>query len=181
MNSMSKKALLSLFIIVCTTFLQSSCGSYTFNGANINYEQTKTISIGNFYNDTPNGPANLSQTFTEKLRDYFQQNTNLVLVPYDGDLQLEGKIVGYNTTDVAPARSTNTGLSDLSNVTRLTIVVQAVYINTKSSEYDFDKNFSFFETFNNTSSTLNDVEDELIETISDQIILDIFNASVANW
>ena len=172
-----------IYTLIATLLLltTSQCGIYTFNGANIDYELTKTISIGNFYNDTPNGPANLSQNFTEKLREYFQQNTNLILVQEDGDLQLEGKITSYTTVDVAPTQSVNANTSDLSQVTRLTITVNAVYINTKDDSFDFDQNFSFFDTFNNTQTSLNEAETELIETITDQVILDIFNASVANW
>ena len=178
---MSKRYFLTTLITCLLLLSQTQCGIYTFNGANIDYETTKTISIGNFYNDTPNGPANLSQTFTEKLREYFQQNTNLVLVQEDGDLQLEGKITSYTTTDVAPTRSVNTNTSDLSTLTRLSITVQTVYINTKDDSFDFDRNFSFGDTFNNTTASLNEAENGLIETITDQIILDIFNASVANW
>jgi hypothetical protein len=48
--------------------------------------------------------------------------------------------------------------------------------------FNFDnKSFSYYEDFDATSTTLTAVEDQLIETISDQIIIDIFNASVANW
>ena len=45
----------------------------------------------------------------------------------------------------------------------------------------FDKNFSFFVNFDSESTDLASSEDQFVEEIFDQIILDIFNASVANW
>ena len=162
--------------------LLNGCGIYSFNGATIDYNTTKTISITNLYNDTPNGPANLSQRFTEKLRDYFQQNTNLLIVNEEGDLQLDGKIVSYETQDVAPTTAINPDQTDLSSITKLTITLQCTYQNVNDDEFDFEnKSFSFFANFNNTQNALADVEQELIEEISDQIIIDIFNATVANW
>ncbi len=64
--------------------------------------------------------------------------------------------------------------------TRLTIGVKARFINSKNKEQNFDQVFSFYADFDQTKSFAA-VEKELIETISDQIILDIFNKSVANW
>jgi len=169
-------------IILCYLVLlaHGGCGVYSFTGAALSPD-IRTVSVDNFYNDTPNGPANLSQVFTEKIRDYFQQNTNLVLVQEDGDLQLEGRIIGYDTRDVAPRASGQDDGVDFSSLTRLTIRVQAVYVNTQDDTFDFDQNFSFFSDFDNTRNSLLDIEDALIDEISDQVIIDIFNASVANW
>ena len=43
------------------------------------------------------------------------------------------------------------------------------------------KKFSFFKDFNQNTEELSSNEQEFLEEIFDQIILDIFNASVANW
>jgi len=157
------------------------CGVYSFQGATIDYSTTKTISIDYFYNDTPLGPANLGQLFTEKLRDYYQQNTNLALVTEEGDLILEGRISRYVTHPVAPQASQDPDGVDFSSLTRLTITVQAAYTNTQDDTFDFDKSFSFFSDFDNSDNSFNDIEEQLIDEISQQITIDIFNASVANW
>ena len=156
------------------------CGVYSFTGASISPE-IKTISIDNFFNDTPDGPANLSQLFTEEMRDYFAQNTSLVLVQEEGDLQFEGRIVRYQTTPEAPTAAAQKDGVDLSAITRLTITVQAVYYNTQDDTFNFDQTFSFFSTYDNQRFSLTDVEDHLIDQIAEQIVIDIFNASVANW
>ena len=158
----------------------SGCGVYSFTGASISPD-IKTISIDNIFNDTPDGPANLSQTFTEKMRDYFAQNTSLVLVQEEGDLQFEGRIVRYATSPEAPTASREEDGVDQSALTRLTITVQSSYYNTQDDTFNFDQSFSFFSTYDNQRFSLTDVEDQLIDEISEQIIIDIFNASVANW
>jgi len=161
--------------------LLMGCGVYSFNGATIDYTKVSTISIDQIYNETPTGPANLSQIFTEGLRDFFQQNTNLELVRYEGDLQFEGKIVGYQTTPVAPQATANPDQVTASTLTQLRITVQIKYVNTTDDTFDFDRSFSFQSNFDNSEVSLTEVEESLINEISEQIILDIFNASVANW
>jgi hypothetical protein len=169
------------FLFLLCAFSFTRCGVYSLNGASIDYTQVQTISIQNIYNDTPSGPANLSQIFTEGLRDFFQQNTNLELVNNEGDLQFEGKIVGYETAPVAPQASINPDQVTISTLTSLSITVQMTYFNTSDDTYNFDRSFTFQSNFDNSVESLNDVEERLIEEISEQIILDIFNASVANW
>ena len=84
------------FLILLSLF---GCGVYSFTGASISPE-VKTISIQTFYNNAPLGPANMSNLFTEKLKDYFQQNTSLTLTNDEGDLQFDGYIDNYTITPV---------------------------------------------------------------------------------
>lgn len=123
----------------------------------------------------------MSIVFTEMIRDYFLQNTNLTLVDEEGDLQFEGSIENYTLTPVAVTASDQNQGIDLSSRTRLTIFVQASYINIHDDSFDFDKQFSFFRDFDQDTEDLSSNEEEFVEEIFDQIILDIFNASVANW
>lgn len=156
----------------------SSCGVYTFTGTNTN---AQSITVLNFYNDTGMGPATLSQLFTEELRDYYQRNTSLAIVETGGELLVEGSIVGYNTMPVAPIASGNDQQADVAGSTRLTIRVQVDFTNTLNEEEDFSRSFSFYDDFDSRTSNLTAEEDQLIDTIFDQIIFDIFNATVANW
>ncbi|MBU2887913.1 LptE family protein [Gilvimarinus agarilyticus] len=175
---MNWKINLMILLLGCT--LSTSCGVYSFTGASISAD-VKTISIPTFYNNAPLGPSNMSITFTESVRDYFLQNTNLVLVDNDGDLQLEGAISNYTLTPVAVTAAQDDSNIDLTSLTRITIYVDAVYVNTKDDTYDFDKTFSFFIDFDQNAQDLSANEEEFVEEIFDQIILDIFNSSVANW
>lgn len=161
-------------------FLFYGCSVYSFSGASLGPE-IKTISIQNFFNDSGGGPPNMSQLFTESIKDYYQQNTNLTLVDDNGDLLLEGSITRYEYIPVAPRASGSNEVADVASLMRLNITVTVSYINTTNDEFNFDnRSFSFFADFN-AEQDPSSVEDELIVEIFDQIIFDIFNASVANW
>ena len=136
---MNLNRLILLFLSVAIT---TSCGVYSFTGASLSPE-IKTISIQNFYNDSGGGPPDLSQLFTEKTKDYFQQNTNLTLVDQQGDIQLEGSIVKYEFSPVAPTASNRPNQPSIASQTRLTITVNATYVNLYDEQFNFeDKRFS---------------------------------------
>jgi len=167
-------SLVSLFAMIC---LSAGCGIYSFTGASISPD-IKTISIQTFFNNAPLGPSTMSVTFTEKIKDYYQQNTSLELVDNNADLQIDGFISNYTITPVA-ANTGNQG-QDFSALSRITITISATYVNLKDPTFDFDRSFSFFRDYE-TDTDLASNEEQFVEEIFDQIILDIFNASVANW
>ncbi len=182
LSTVNHKPLQTVFNLLLPLVLLTiqGCGVYTFTGAAISPE-VKTISIQNFYNDSGGGPPVMSQQFTESVKDYYQQNTSLALVDEDGDLQLEGAIIRYDYEPVAPQSSGSDQVADVAAEMRLTITVEATYINTYDDQFDFDgKTFSFFADFP-ADRDPTAVEDELVEEILDQIIFDIFTATVANW
>ena len=170
------------YIVHLTFFLLlSGCGIYSFNGASIDYVTTKTISVTNFFNDTAGGPPNMGQFFTEELRDYFQRNTKLELVQKKGDLQFEGAISDYDVRPQSVSSSGNRNQNDQTGLMRLNISVEVTFTNTKKEAESFNRTFSFFADYDPSSTTLTAVEDDLVEEIFDQIIFDIFQASVAQW
>ena len=161
----------------------TSCGVYSFTGANISPD-INTISIQTFYDEVGTGPPNLSQLFTEKIRDYYQQNTSLTITPTEGDLQIEGSIVGYRLSPIAPRASGSQNFedADIAALQRLTITLKVTYLNTQDDTYDFEgQDFSFYLDYDPERQDFNSIEASLVEEIYDAIILDIFNASVANW
>ena len=171
----TSKILLSYIGVVL--FL-TGCGVYSFTGVAITAE---TISIKNFYNDADGGPPDMSQTFTNQLTDYFQRNTNLTQVEEKGELQIEGVVTNYRLTPVAPTATGTDDVGDAAALTRLTITVSVSYVNTTDENFSFEnKTFSFFEDFDNELN-ITAIEADLLTRIFDQIILDIFNATVANW
>jgi hypothetical protein len=174
-----KSRAISIFLLLSLFTLPGlyNCGVYTFTGTTIAAE---TLSIQNFFNDADGGPPDLSQNFSDQLRDYFQTNTNLTLVQVNGELTMEGSVVGYRLSPLAPTSSNDPDRGDAAALTRLTITVKVAYVNTLDPEFDFDKNFSFYADYD-SDLDLTNVEETLIDEIFEQIILDIFNASVANW
>jgi len=166
--------------VISLTCMQCGSVQYSFTGASLS-PHIKTIAIANFYNDSGGGPPNLSQQFTEEIKDYYARNTSLAVVNGNGDLQLEGSIVSYQFSPVAPQATGTNEQADRAGLMRLTITVKASYVNTRDDTFDFNnKTFSFYEDF---SANVNPatVEEGLINTIFEQIIFDIFNATVANW
>jgi len=174
------RSIINTLRLLIFTLPLTGCSVYSFTGASlVNGEET--ISIDQFYNNALLGPSNMSQVFTERMRDYFQQNTNLTLVDNNGDLQFEGYIASYTVTPVTPSASENNNIAQVSSSTRIEIAVQVTFTNLKNDQFDFDRSFSFFKDFETESTDLSSNEDRFVEEIFDQIIFDIFNASVANW
>jgi hypothetical protein len=172
---------INLILLIGFAAISTSCGVYSFTGASIS-PTVKTISIQPFYNNSPLGPSNMSILFTEKIKEYYQRNTSLALVNEEGDLQIEGSIDNYTLSPVAVTASGSDKEVDLSSLTRITIFVTASYANLEDDQFDYeDKQFSFIKDFDQNKDDLSANEEEFVNEIFDQIILDIFNSSVANW
>lgn len=149
----------------------------SFKGGRLPPDKYQKLTIQNFFNDSPGGPANMAIDFTERLKEYYQRNTPLALVQDAANIELSGSIVGYVVTPVAPS-----GNSDLqqAQTQRLTITVKVDYVDYVDDTKSFNSNFSFFQDFG-AEQTLEDVEEEFIDVIFDQIVFDIFNKTYANW
>ncbi|WP_222841316.1 LptE family protein [Hymenobacter sp. BT188] len=158
-------------------FLLAGCSVYSFTGTNID-PAVKTISIATFQNNASNGPSFLAQRFTEDFKDYFQRNTTLKLVPRDGDLQFEGAITAY---DFAPAAIQREGNIDQAGQNRLTIQVQVKFVNTKDPLQDLEQTFQSSDSFSATEDITTINNDPRVRVITNNIITDVFNKSVANW
>jgi hypothetical protein len=141
-------------------------------------DKYKTLRVENFFNDAQEGPANMGVAFTEKLRDYFIRNTPLKLVRDDNaHMVLEGKIASYRVSPVAPGG----GTQQTAQLQRLTIVVEASYTDNVDETQSFtNQSFTFFQDFP-ANQNLTSVEAELVNTIFDQIVFDIFGKTYANW
>ncbi|HAH56879.1 MAG: hypothetical protein KUL83_02210 [Lentimicrobium sp.] len=160
-------------VMIVGSGMFSSCGMYSFTGASIPPE-AKTVSVALFPNQADLVQPILSQTFTEALRDRFVSQTSLTLVPRNGDLALEGEITGYTTEPVAIS-----GSQQAAQI-RLKITVNVRFTNKYDPKADFESKFTRYYDY---SSNLNlfSVEAELIETITKDLVDDIFNKAVVNW
>lgn len=175
---MKSKIRYSLVAVFSLSLFINSCGVYSFTGASTAAE---TIQVAEFYNNTDLAPANLAQNFTNDLKDYYQRNSSLSVVQDDGALRIEGAIVEYALRPMAPVSSGSNQLADAAALTRLTIAVKASYEDNLVPKNSFkDRVFSFYADFDNAQD-LTSVQEQLEKKIFDQIMLDIFNATVANW
>jgi hypothetical protein len=179
---MRKLSIVTLIISISSLLLFSGCIKYSLSGASTN---AKSIQVDPFYNNTELSAANLGQTLTNRVKDYYQQNSSLRVVPANGELQIEGTIVTYATAPVAPQASQGTGINATANfgkLTRLTIAVKVNYVDNLEPKNSFkDRTFSFYADFDNDASDFFSVQESLERKIFDQILIDIFNATIANW
>lgn len=172
MKSRTFRVLLSL-IILHSSFIIQSCGVYSFTGTTLSPD-IKTVTVNNFVLATAGGPANLPLTFNERLKEYYQRYTNLKVIPANGDMVLEGNITGYDLLAVAPSAQ------DQASVNRLQITVLVRFYNNKDETKNFEQSFSFYQDFPQ-DQTLSQNESRLVPRILDQIVLDIFNKTAADW
>jgi hypothetical protein len=63
---------------------------------------------------------------------------------------------------------------------QLKMTVKVKFENAKNPSEDFERQFSASREFD-ASQQLADVQDELVTQIIDEIVEQIFNATVANW
>ncbi len=163
-----------LFILTLLFFVSSCRMSYTFRTASINYDLTKTLAIGHFVNQAPLVYPPLEQRFNEEIKDIFTRNTKLQLVNQNGDMEIEGEIVGYELTPMAVQEDA------FASETKLTMTVIMRFRNNKTDAPEREERISANRTF--PSNTMFDsVQDQLISELIDEIIDQIFNSTMANW
>lgn len=167
------KNLKYIFLLAALVCSAQCTVQYSMGGANIKPD-VKTISIEDFPNRAPGGPADLGQFFTNELKDKFQSQTNLTFVEQRGDLTFSGGITDYQT------RPVSVGGDQTANMTRLTIRVHVKFDNRKHPDNSFETDFSQYEDFDSNKS-LTSVESQLVESISEKLIDDIFRRAVVNW
>src|SRR5882724_10270105 len=125
---MRRNRILISLVTISSILLMSGCLKYSLSGASTN---AKSIQVDGFFNNTELGPANFGQTVTNRVKDYFQQNSSLRVVPANGELQIEGTVVTYSTAPVnvqAGSGSGTTATPGYASQTRLTIGIKVNYV-----------------------------------------------------
>ena len=164
-----------LYTFCLVVFLCSGCTiSYKFNGANINYQTTHSISIAEFPNNAPMVNPTLSNALSEGIRDLYQRQTRLQMVRKGGDLEIEGEIVGYDLSQGAIS------VDSYASESKLTLRVNVHFTNNVYPEESFDKTYTAYQTFD-ASQLLTDVQDELCALMITEIAENIYNDTVAKW
>ena len=163
----------SKILFLFTLVFLSACGFYSFTGASISPD-VKTVSVQYFPNRAATIQPTLSQVFTERLKDYFLEQTNLSLEADAGDLNFSGEIVKYEVKPIAIQANEQAAQN------RLSIAVKVKFENTKDESKNFEQKFSRYADYDSGQS-LADVEEDLIEQITNELAEDIFNKAVVNW
>lgn len=170
------KRLNIISVLAVSLCLLAACTvSYKFNGSSINYDKVKTISFENFPNRSAAfvwGP--MESMFNTALQDKYMQQTRLKQVRQNGDLQLSGEITNYD------AYNKGVGSDGYSTMAELKMTVNVRYVNNTNHAEDFEQQFSASREYNSTQQ-LSAVQEDLVNQMIDEIVEQIFNATVANW
>lgn len=145
------------------------------NGSMLKYDIYKTIYISEFPIRAALVYPPLQQTFENKLLDGVARQTRLNVVSNpNSDLEMSGEITGYSLSPQA------VGEDAYATQTRLTITVRVKYVDHKNEANSIDQSFSAYRDFP-SSEMLTDVQDQLCEEISSDLVDLIFNATLGNW
>lgn len=160
-----------LLLIIATTI--NSCGIYNFTGAGP--IDAKTFQVNYFQNNAPIVEPGIERTFTLKLQEILQNQTNLNLTKSDGDLTYEGEITDFRVTPMT-ATAEQTAAQN-----RLTVVVNVRFKNKKKEADDFEKTFSFYDDYDGSKQLVGPQLTKSLDLIFERITQDIFNESLAKW
>lgn len=164
---------MKLILTILLSISLTSCGIYSFTGASIPTE-AKTISVDYFSNKAATVQPSLSQVFTERLKDMFLEQTNLSLSENESDLSFSGYISKYQIKPMAIKANETAGQN------RLTIAIKVTYNNSLDSENNFEHTFSRYRDYDSVQN-ISDIENTLIEEITNELAEDVFNKAFVNW
>ena len=164
-----------VMVALASVLLMQGCTvSYKLNGASIDYNTIKTITLETFSNRAAYQWAPMAPMFNNTLSDRYNSQTKLRQVKRDGDLVISGEIVSYDQTNKSISAD------GYSSMVQLKMTVKVKFTNNKQHNDDFDKTFSANREYD-SSQQLAAVQEELVQQMIDDIVDQVFNATVANW
>jgi hypothetical protein len=166
-----KKTTSILFLFL--SILLNGCGAYNFTGAKP--IDAESFQVNYFANNADLIEPGIERTFTIKLQDLIQNQTNLNLTTSGGELLFEGEITEYRITPMTATADQRAAQN------RLTISVNVRYTNRKNEEDDFEKRFSFYDDFDGNAQLTGAQLSSSLDIIFDRITQDIFNEALAKW
>ena len=169
-----RTAKLKALVVLLVMALTACSVSYKFNGASINYNETKTIQIADFPIRSSYAWGPMASIFNHQLKDTYANHTRLIQVKRNGDLKVEGEITQYSQ------RNKSVNSEGVSAQTELSMTVNVRFTNNKNHKEDFERQFTATQSYESTRS-LNSVQEELVTQMVKDITDQIFNATVANW
>lgn len=165
-----------IYILLAIYILLTKCSvNYSFNSGGAIPEEAKYFSVSYFENNAQLASGVASQSFTEALRDVFNNQTKLTSTQSDGDLMFEGYISDYRTSPLSIQAGTDQAAQN-----RFTMSVFVKYINNLDEKKNFERTFTRFVDYP-SDQDFNTIEENLLEEVNKQLVQDIFNASVGDW
>lgn len=158
-------------LLLLITF--NSCSVYNFTGTG--KIDAETFQVNFFQNNADVVEPGIERTFTLRLQELIQNQTNLSLTNSGGDLVYEGEITQYRITPMTATANQRAAQN------RLSITVNVRFTNRKKEDDNFEKPFSFFYDYSGNALPTPAVLDTALDEIYERITQDIFNESLAKW
>lgn len=158
---------------LATLALAACSVSYKFTSSSINYDVIKSIQIDKIANRAPYGWAPMESMFNTRLQDKFANETRLKLVKRGGDMHISGEITGYDQYNKAISAD------GYSSQVQLKMTVNIRFTNAKMNQ-NWERQFSATTQYNSTQQ-LSAVQEQLVTEMIQDIVDQIFNATVADW
>ena len=157
-------------------FALSGCG-YKFNGAST--DGLKTVRVEFFENNAPLVIPNLSQQFTEDLKERIRTQSRLSITQNEADVVFTGRITGYDIKPIA-IQDNN---APVAGANRLSITVAVKYTNNAEFKQSksFEQSFTAFEDFSLAGQSLESQQQRLIKLVNVKLTENIFNQAFAQW
>ncbi len=166
-----KKAKYILIILIAISI--NGCSHYNFTGTG--KIDAKTFQVNYFQNNADLIEPGIERTFTIRLQELIQNQTNLNLTSTNGDLVYEGEIVEYRITPMQATAAQTAAQS------RLTVGVNVRFSNKNKETDNFEKRFSFYFDYDGSTQLVGSKLTEALDVIFERITQDIFNESLAKW
>lgn len=167
----SRRLFYSVIIACGFGIMFASC--YSLKSASIPPE-LNTFFVDQFDLRARNALPTIPLLFTEALRNKILNESRLTLVEINPDISFSGEISSYRVTSVAPEAGQTAAFN------RLEIGVRIVFENAQNPKANWQKNFSFFEDFDRNANFVS-IQEELVNSINDQLVENIFNETFASW
>lgn len=154
----------------------------SINSCSVKYNMTgsgkiegKTFQVNYFQNNADLIEPGIERTFTLRLQELIQNQTNLNLTNSNGDLFYDGEIVEYRITPMQATANQTAAQS------RLTISVNVRFTNRNKEADNFEKRFSFYHDYDGSTQLVGSALTTALDEIFERITQDIFNESLAKW
>ncbi|WP_159800210.1 LPS assembly lipoprotein LptE [Flavobacterium sp. MK4S-17] len=162
-----------LALVATVAFMLNSCSIYNFTGTG--KIDAETFQVNFFQNNADIVEPGIERTFTIRLQELIQNQTNLSLTNTNGDLVYEGEIVEYRVTPMTATADQRAAQN------RFTIAVNVRFTNKNKEADNFEKRFSFYHDFEGNGLPTGQILSTALEEIFERITQDIFNESLAKW
>ncbi len=148
-------------------------GCYSFRGIDIP-DDVYTYYLENVQSSAPEAPVVLTQSLYQAIIDKIRAETRLTYNEENPDVEISTVISTFSITYVAPQPDQNVASN------RLTIGITVTYKDNKNDKRSWTSTFRRFADYSASANLLN-VQEQLFQDITDELMEDFFNKAYGDW